>query len=405
MNDNHYVYPYRIDDYMEACQRGMTLVDKTCLIEKILLDRGTKSFLFTRPHGFGKTMNLTMLDAFFNPGYRGNTWFDGTYIAGRTEFDRFRNNVPVIKLDMKEVVLESTAASEGPMRLLSDYLSRFGYLLSSERITDRQSRRLEDVIGCRNGSHGGLSLLAECLHNHHGIRPIVLIDDFDVPFVRTAGTDGYRRVADTLASDIGRLVKNNEHVWKSVIMASSLVGREHLFPAMNSLLQSSILEGRGYESCFGFTLSETESTYCRPGMPDISAMGSHSGGWSVGGTDVLNPSMAIDLLSGMPVECMYHPSQPCRKVLDHALSRKDARTVISDILGDGPNARHLEIPVRLPADGNLEAADVDDLLCILAQMGLFSVRRDGRGACLVGIPNEAVRGFLIGEMDKHPVPA
>lgn len=76
MNSNHYVYPCRIDDYMEARQRGMTLVDKTRLIEKILLDRGTKSLLFTRPHGFGKTMNLTMLDAFFNSKYRGNTWFD-----------------------------------------------------------------------------------------------------------------------------------------------------------------------------------------------------------------------------------------------------------------------------------------------------------------------------------------
>ena len=102
---------------------------------------------------------------------------------------------------------------------------------------------------------------------------------------------------------------------------------------------------------------------------------------------------------------MYKPSPPCRKVLDHALSRKDARAAISDILEDGPNARHLEIPVRLPEDGDLDTAEVDDLLCILAQMGLFSVRKDGSSECLIGIPNEAVRGFLIDEMKKHPVPA
>ena len=405
MNDIHYVYPCRIDDYMEARQRGMTLVDKTRLIEKILLDRGTKSLLFTRPNGFGKTMNLTMLDAFFNSEYRGNTWFDGTYIAGKREFDRFRNNVPVIRLDMKEVVPESAAAGGSSMRLVSDHLSGFRYLLSSERITDWKRRQLEYAMNGKYGALGGLSLLAECLHDDHGIRPIVLIDDFDVPLIRTAGTDGYRHVAETMACGIGGLLKDNEHVWKSVIMASSLVGREHLFPAINSTLQSSILEGREYENCFGFTLAETESTYCRPGVPDIFAMKSHSSGWSVRGTDVLNPSMVIDLLSGMPGECMYQPSQPCRKVLDHALSRKDARTVISDILEDGPNARHLEIPVRLPEGGNLDAADVDDLLCILTQMGLFSVRGDGSGACHVGIPNEAVRRFLIDEINKHPVPA
>ena len=82
MNYTHNVHPYIIDDYIEARRNGMTLVDKTYLIEKILLDRGTKSLLFTRPYGFGKTMNLTMLDAFFNPEYNRNTWFDGTYIAG-----------------------------------------------------------------------------------------------------------------------------------------------------------------------------------------------------------------------------------------------------------------------------------------------------------------------------------
>ena len=403
MNYTHNVHPYIIDDYIEARRNGMTLVDKTYLIEKILLDRGTKSLLFTRPYGFGKTMNLTMLDAFFNPEYNRNTWFDGTYIAGKMEFNKFRNNVPVIKLDMKEIVPRSAAAGGSPMRLVSGHLSRFRYLLSSERITDWKRRRLEYAINGRDGILGGLSLLAECLHNHHEIRSIVLIDDFDVPLIRTMGTDRYRRVAEAMASGIGSLVKDNEHVWKSVIMASSLVGREHLFPVMNSILQSSILEGRGYENCFGFTLAEMESNFCRPGIPDVSTMESLCGGWSFGGIELLDSSSTVRHLAGMPKGCLYQPSPTCLIVLDRALSRKDARTAISDILGDGPNARSLEIPVRLPNDGNLDAADVDDLICVLAQMGLFSVRRDESGAYLVGIPNDAVRRFLIDKMSTHLV--
>ena len=52
-------------------------VDKTLLIKDILEtdDRGV--FLYTRPRRFGKTTNITMLDAFFNLNCRGNTWFDG----------------------------------------------------------------------------------------------------------------------------------------------------------------------------------------------------------------------------------------------------------------------------------------------------------------------------------------
>lgn len=34
-------------------------------------------FLYTRPRRFGKTTNVTMLNAFFNIDYKGNDWFDG----------------------------------------------------------------------------------------------------------------------------------------------------------------------------------------------------------------------------------------------------------------------------------------------------------------------------------------
>ena len=52
-------------------------VDKSLLIADLLDmdDRGV--YLYIRPHGFGKTTNLAMLDAFFNIEYEGNSWFDG----------------------------------------------------------------------------------------------------------------------------------------------------------------------------------------------------------------------------------------------------------------------------------------------------------------------------------------
>ena len=64
-------------------------VDKTLLIKDIL-DRNDRGiYLFARPRRFGKTTNLSMLDAFFNIEYKGNNWFDGLAISIVNEQSKF----------------------------------------------------------------------------------------------------------------------------------------------------------------------------------------------------------------------------------------------------------------------------------------------------------------------------
>ena len=51
-------------------------------------------FLYTRPRRFGKTTNITMLDAFFNIDYSGNGWFDGLKIMDHPEYGSYMNAFP-----------------------------------------------------------------------------------------------------------------------------------------------------------------------------------------------------------------------------------------------------------------------------------------------------------------------
>ena len=66
-------------------------VDKSLLIKDMLDtdDRGV--FLYTRPRRFGKTTNLTMLDAFFNLEYEGNTWFNDLAISGFPCYEKYKS--------------------------------------------------------------------------------------------------------------------------------------------------------------------------------------------------------------------------------------------------------------------------------------------------------------------------
>lgn len=67
--------------FRENRRRNKYYVDKTLLIKDILESDDSGVFLFTRPRRFGKTTNLTMMDAFFNIDYKGNDWFDGLAIS------------------------------------------------------------------------------------------------------------------------------------------------------------------------------------------------------------------------------------------------------------------------------------------------------------------------------------
>lgn len=62
-------------------------MDKSLLIRDILGSDDRGIFLFTRPRRFGKTTNLSMLDAFLNMGYKDNTWFDGLAISKQHQSD------------------------------------------------------------------------------------------------------------------------------------------------------------------------------------------------------------------------------------------------------------------------------------------------------------------------------
>ena len=91
-------------------------VDKTLLIKDLLDLDGNGVYLFTRPRRFGKSTNISMLDAFFNIEYKGNTWFDGLAISEHHKYDAYKNAFPVIYLDLKDSKSDNIESFEGHLR-------------------------------------------------------------------------------------------------------------------------------------------------------------------------------------------------------------------------------------------------------------------------------------------------
>ena len=66
--------PIGIDNFEKLITRGYYFIDKTLLIKE-LLDNKADVNLFTRPRRFGKTLNMSMLQYFFEERY---SEFDGS---------------------------------------------------------------------------------------------------------------------------------------------------------------------------------------------------------------------------------------------------------------------------------------------------------------------------------------
>lgn len=99
--------PIGIQGFGKIRDLDLYFVDKTPLIDDILSRRGTEVFLFTRPRRFGKSTNLSMIDAYLNMEHAGNTWFDGLSIDTLRPDDPEKNAYPVVKLDLKGLSTDS----------------------------------------------------------------------------------------------------------------------------------------------------------------------------------------------------------------------------------------------------------------------------------------------------------
>ena len=93
-------------DFKKLHDRNRYYVDKTAIIDAMRRKK-RNVYLFTRPRRFGKTLNLSMLDAYFNEKYAGNAWFDGLRISELIPDDPRKNSCTVIFLSMKDLRSET----------------------------------------------------------------------------------------------------------------------------------------------------------------------------------------------------------------------------------------------------------------------------------------------------------
>ena len=123
--------PVGVDSFNKLVQHDFYYIDKTGLLVE-LLKNWAEVNLFTRPRRFGKSLNMSMLQTFFEIGCD-KTLFDGLKISEEKELcQEYMGQFPVISISLKGVEGQPFQEALAAMKyIIGQEALRFGFLLES----------------------------------------------------------------------------------------------------------------------------------------------------------------------------------------------------------------------------------------------------------------------------------
>lgn len=304
--------PIGIESFEKIRTEGFYYVDKTGLIKE-LLDNWGEVNLFTRPRRFGKSLNMSMLRYFFEYGCDGSL-FDGLEIGREKSYcDAHMGKYPVISITLKDVCdLHFRGAKNMLRSIIGSEAMRFQVLLKSEKLspeereqyhqmiridtTDRQQFAMPDETMTRS-----LRILCELLHKHYGQKPILLIDEYDVPLDKAQHYGYYDEMVSLIRNMFAQVLKGNESLQFAVLTGCLRIAKESIFTGLNNLCVFSISNVR-FDEYFGFSDAEVKAMLDYYGVGDkFDTVKAWYDGYRFGDSDVYCPwdviNYCADLLS------------------------------------------------------------------------------------------------------------
>lgn len=255
--------PVGVEDFKEILEEKFYYIDKTGMIED-LFKNWAKINLFTRPRRFGKTLNMSMLQCFFEIG-GDKTLFDGLKISkNKVLCDAHMGKYPVIFLSLKGVDgLTYEAALYRLKELIGKEAERFWFLLESDQLTENEKNRYRSIIDLENGKYAmdekvlisSIQMLSELLFIHYGQKTIILIDEYDVPLDKAFNHGYYREMTALIRGLFGQALKTNMYLQFAVLTGCLRVSKESIFTGLNNFDVNSIVDV-AHDEYFGFTETE-----------------------------------------------------------------------------------------------------------------------------------------------------
>ena len=293
----------KLVEYKNPQGEPYLFVDKSLWVKDII-DDPSEVILITRPRRFGKTLNMSLLQHFFAKevdNQMTEALFKNLKIIQYPDYMKYQGQYPVISLTFKDIKSRSfEAAYDDFGRLISRAYEKHEQILSSQsKLTDRQKRQYELILNRKapdTDIRGSLQSLTFYLHQYYGVKPIVLIDEYDTP-IQTAYLESYYKEMVTFMREfMGAGLKDNSHLHKAVLTGILRVSKESLFSGLNNLKVYSLLNSRHGEY-FGFTEEEVRELLEKANLgASINDVRTWYNGYQAGNVVIYNPWSIVNCI-------------------------------------------------------------------------------------------------------------
>ena len=248
--------PVGIEDFERIVREDYYYVDKTLLIEELLINRAPVT-LFTRPRRFGKTLNMSMIKYFFDVKNKeeNKKLFENLKISN-SEYMSEQGKYPVIFISLKDLKGNSWEECLKRLKLfIFDLYVEFEYI--REKMNEWDKRKFEKVLYEQEDADYIMSLkfLADSLYKYYGEKAIILIDEYDAPIINAFDKGYYNEAINFFQTFYSSALKTNNSLKYGVLTGITRIIKEGIFSGLNNLYVNTILS-RDYSEYFGLLESE-----------------------------------------------------------------------------------------------------------------------------------------------------
>ena len=407
--------PIGIENFEELQKEEFYYVDKTNLIRDLLM-QWSKVNLFTRPRRFGKSLNMSMLKYFFEPG-GDKEIFKKLAISGETEIcEKYMGKFPVVSISLKGINGESyEKACAMAVQVIQSEARRFQYLLESERLTAYEKKVFASLLRADMGEDllcSSLKIMSELLEKHHGCKVILLIDEYDVPLAKAFERGYYDQMVIFIRNMFEYALKTNDSLKFAVLTGCMRISKESIFTGLNNIKVLSVADVQ-FDEYFGFTDQEVKDMLDYYGFSDrYDEVKEWYDGYQFGNVGVYCPWDVINYCDTLKADPDAQPrnywlntssNEAVRRFIresDHAATRREIENLVAEEAITKEN--HQELTYKDMYDS------IDNLWSVLFTTGYLTQRGkpDGDNFRLV-IPNVEIRKIFtsqIMELFKESVP-
>ena len=314
--------PVGIEDFKELIQEGYYYIDKTLLIDEMLMNK-SKVTLFTRPRRFGKTLNMSMLRYFFDVKDKeeNKKLFENLKIYN-SEYMSQQGKYPVIFISLKD--LKGNTWEENFMLIKKHIKNLYMEFYDlKDKLNPIFKNDFEKIVMEKEEADWIYSLknLSNYLYEYYRKSVIILIDEYDAPIINAFDKGYYNEAINFFQTFYSSALKTNNSLKYGVLTGITRIIKEGIFSGLNNLKVDTILNKK-YSEYFGLLESEVIEMLDYFGMKyKIEEVKEWYNGYLFGESEVYNPWSIVNYIDNGEIKAYWanvSGNTLLENMLDHA---------------------------------------------------------------------------------------